>query len=143
MHAPRHCAQPSEASTAQPCRGLLSVCRSDNVLLSQEWRAALTDLGVAQAMESTARTAAGGSKLYAGACEGTVRPDFETGVAKPGAVVAGAWRAVTCTVCLLSAVPLTPALQPQSSCWARGARWRQTFTGDSGIHCAAACPNPV
>ena len=61
------------------------------MLLSQEWRAALTDLGVAQAMESTARTAAGGSKLYAGACEETVQPGFEAGVAKLRAVVAGAW----------------------------------------------------
>ena len=35
-------------------------------MLSQDWRAALTDLGVAQVMENTARTAAGGSNLSAG-----------------------------------------------------------------------------
>ena len=43
--------------------------RSANVLLTQDWRAALTDLGVAQVMENTARTAAGGSNLSAGGCE--------------------------------------------------------------------------
>ena len=36
------------------------------MMLSLDWRAALTDLGVAQVMEHTARTAAGGSNLYAG-----------------------------------------------------------------------------
>ncbi|PRW45691.1 serine threonine- kinase receptor R831 [Chlorella sorokiniana] len=44
---------------------LHSDIKSANVLLSQDWRAALTDLGVAQVMESTARTAVGGSNLYA------------------------------------------------------------------------------
>jgi predicted Ser/Thr protein kinase len=44
---------------------LHSDIKSGNVLLSQDWRAALSDLGVAQAMESAARTAVGGSNLYA------------------------------------------------------------------------------
>ena len=50
-------------------------CRSGNVLLSQDWRASLADLGLAQVMENTARTAAGGSNLYAGGLLG-VRPSF-------------------------------------------------------------------
>ncbi len=48
------------------CCLLNLTCRSANVLLSLDWRAALTDLGVAQVMEHTARTAVGGSNLYAG-----------------------------------------------------------------------------
>lgn len=44
----------------------LRCCRSANVLLSQGWRAALSDFGVAQVLAGSARTAAGGSSLYAG-----------------------------------------------------------------------------
>ena len=36
------------------------------MLLDQDWRASLTDLGVAQVVDNTARTAAGGSRMYAG-----------------------------------------------------------------------------
>ncbi len=55
----------NSSATEQDCL-LNFACRSANVLLSVDWRAALTDLGVAQVMEHTARTAAGGSRLYAG-----------------------------------------------------------------------------
>ena len=61
--------QPLRQTCAVPFHWLAPTARSANVLLTQDWRAALTDLGVAQVMESTARTAAGGSNLYAGGCE--------------------------------------------------------------------------
>ena len=65
--AHRHNMEPcSRLRGAAGCR----LCRSANVLLGQDWRASLTDLGVAQVMENTARTAAGGSNLYAGGWAG-------------------------------------------------------------------------
>jgi hypothetical protein len=39
-----------------------------NVLLDENLRAFVADLGVAQALGSKARTAVGGTRLYAGAC---------------------------------------------------------------------------
>lgn len=52
-----------------PCPCPYPLRRSANVLLSQEWRAALSDFGVAQVLAHSARTAAGGSSLYAGGLE--------------------------------------------------------------------------
>ncbi|PRW56560.1 S-adenosyl-L-methionine-dependent methyltransferase domain-containing [Chlorella sorokiniana] len=49
----------------EDARILHSDVKSGNVLLSQDWRAALSDFGVAQVLAGSARTAAGGSNLYA------------------------------------------------------------------------------
>ena len=55
--------------TARPCAApppALVTPQSANVLLTRDWRARLSDLGVAQALgAASARTAAGGSRLYA------------------------------------------------------------------------------
>ena len=104
------------------------------VLLSTDWRGHLSDMGVAVGLGPlSARTAVGGSALYAGACseERAGRAAGLAGRCQHRQVTGNRIHGLLRQSCRAarrhphrrSPPPPAPRMQPRSSCWASAARW--------------------